>query len=92
MKNKPVYGQRQMFVFQNLPFLAILVPEELDDIRDDMSSLPPKSRVSRRCDGKRLPIKIMTISITWPTRNGGLVKPRNRSMQDLSTLPFQCNT
>ena len=76
----------------SLPFFVILVPEELDDILDDVSSLTVNSRGSMRCDGKRFPIRIITISITCPTRNGGLVKPRKRSIHDLSTLPFQCNT
>lgn len=76
------------------PFLTpILVLLELDDMRLDISSLPVSSRVSySRWDGRRLPISIITISITWPTRVGGLPNPRSLSMQALSTLPFQMMT
>lgn len=76
------------------PFLTpILVLLELDDMRLDISSLPVSSRVSySRWDGRRLPISIITISITWPTNVGGLPNPRSLSMQALSTLPFQMMT
>lgn len=76
------------------PFLTpILVLLELDDMRLDISSLPVSSRVSySRWDGSRLPISIITISITWPTNVGGLPNPRSLSMQALSTLPFQMMT
>lgn len=80
--------------FDDPPFLIpIRVLLELEDIRLDISSLPVSSRVSYSlCDGRRLPIRIITISITWPTRTGGVPKPRSLSMQARSTFPFHIRT